>query len=212
MNLNDYRMNAYKSASGNKTVKTNKTEVPKSNAKPALSLEPEKKSSKASPKPGMIKTRSNNYEVDPQVKTATEALTQGGLLKVPAPEKGKEDVYRRVAKFLILIGVDQAALVLKHLTQEETEKIIPEITATRSIEPDEASEILEEFHALVEKVREGGGTHTAQLILEKAFGKQRAKDLMDHLNVEEEQKPFVYLAEKQPEQILSLLKDESNPV
>lgn len=212
MNLNDYRMNAYKSASGNKTVETNKTEVPKSNAKPALSLEPEKKSSKASLKPDMIKTRSNNYEVDPQVKTATEALTQGGLLKVPAPEKGKEDVYRRVAKFLILIGVDQAALVLKHLTQEETEKIIPEITATRSIEPDEASEILEEFNALVEKVREGGGTHTAQLILEKAFGKQRAKDLMDHLNVEEEQKPFVYLAEKQPEQILSLLKDESNPV
>lgn len=155
-------------------------------------------------------SESNHFVSDPQVQAATDALTHGGLLKVPAPEKGKEDVYRRVAKFLILIGVDQAALVLKNLTQEETEKIIPEITAIRKIDPDEATEILEEFNSLIERVKEGGGTHTAQLILEKAFGRDRAQDLMDRLNYEKEQKPFVYLADKQPEQILQLLKDEAN--
>ncbi len=155
-------------------------------------------------------SESNHFVSDPQVQAATDALTHGGLLKVPSPEKGKEDVYRRVAKFLILIGVDQAALVLKNLTQEETEKIIPEITAIRKIDPDEATKILEEFNSLIERVKEGGGTHTAQLILEKAFGRDRAQDLMDRLNYKEEQKPFVYLADKQPEQILQLLKDEAN--
>lgn len=242
MNLNDYRMNAYKAAGAQKKTeskndtKTSVSSKPSVNSKNPVSSKPavssqsgevkksvssgsvknssSKKSYSSSEfsKPQAIKTGSTYYDVDPQVKTATEALTHGGLLKVPAAEKGKEDVYRRVAKFLILIGVDQAALVLKHLTQEETEKIIPEITAIRSIDPDEASEILEEFNDLVEKVREGGGSHTAQLILEKAFGKQRAQDLMGHLNVKEEKKPFEYLADKQPEQILALLKDESNPV
>jgi len=212
MDLNNYRLNAYQNASGKKKT-----------ASDAKNLSVEKKSqgirktvqfAEVQPKNTEIKTvknkASNNFVSDPQVQAATDALTHGGLLKVPAPEKGKEDVYRRVAKFLILIGVDQAALVLKNLTQEETEKIIPEITAIRKIDPDEATEILEEFNSLIERVKEGGGTHTAQLILEKAFGRDRAQDLMDRLNYEEEQKPFVYLADKQPEQILQLLKDEAN--
>ena len=101
---------------------------------------------------------------------------------------------------------------MKHLTQEETEKIIPEITAVRAIDPDEALAILEEFNDVVERVKEGGGTHTAQTILEKAFGADRAKDLLDRLNLQEEEKPFSYLEEKESDRILELLKDESNNV
>lgn len=187
MDLNNYRLNAYQNAAGKKNADMSDHE-----------------------NVVIKKISEKKFVSDPEVKAAADALTHGGLLKVPAPEKGKEDVYRRVAKFLILIGVDQAALVLKNLSQEETEKIIPEITAIRKIEPDEASEILEEFNNLIERIKEGGGTHTAQLILEKAFGHDRAQDLMDRLNYEEEQKPFVYLADKQPEQILQLLKDEAN--
>ncbi len=209
MNLNDYRLNAYKTAAKksdtsnedatlSKTSKTSKVASTKQieKIKEAIDLKTVKKS--------------DNFEPDPQLKIATEALTQGGLLKIPEAEKGKENVYRRVAKFLILIGVDSAAEVLKHLSQEETEKIIPEITAVRKIEPEEATSILEEFNSVLERVKEGGGTHTAQLILEKAFGKQRSQDLMNRLNIQEEEKPFSYLAEKQPEQILQLLKDEAN--
>lgn len=194
MNLNDLRANAYKSNS-----KTNsRTDE---NIKPVIKMtedSSEKKSSK--------------FSGNPELKAAADALTHGGLLKVPQAPGGKEDVYRRVAKFLILIGVDQAALVIKHLSQEETEKIIPEITAVRKIDPDEALEILEEFDSIINRVKESGGTHTAQNILEKAFGKQRAQDLMSRLNLEEEEKPFSYLGEKEPERILELLKGEANAV
>ncbi|MBQ0003901.1 MAG: flagellar motor switch protein FliG [Treponema sp.] len=194
MNLNDLRANAYKSNS-----KTNsRTDE---NIKSVIKMtedSSEKKSSK--------------FSGNPELKAAADALTHGGLLKVPQAPGGKEDVYRRVAKFLILIGVDQAALVIKHLSQEETEKIIPEITAVRKIDPDEALEILEEFDSIINRVKESGGTHTAQNILEKAFGKQRAQDLMSRLNLEEEEKPFSYLGEKEPERILELLKGEANAV
>ena len=42
-----------------------------------------------------------------------------GLIKVPvAPREadGKESIYRRVAKFLLLIGTDEAAKVISHLS------------------------------------------------------------------------------------------------
>lgn len=201
MNLNDYRLKAYAAASKEGEKKQSQTK-PKTQTSSVTA----KKTSVTSPAP------KKTFTPDPQVKVAAEALTNGGLIKVPAPEAGKEDVYRRVAKFLILIGVDQAALVLKHLSQEETEKIIPEITTVRGIDPDEALNILEEFDSLIERVKEGGGTHTAQNILEKAFGKQRAQDLMDRLAIEEEYKPFNYLADKQADRILELLKEESNLV
>lgn len=186
MNLNDLRANAYKTNS--------KSSLKSNSEKPETVLKKEK------------------FSGDPEVKAAAEALTKGGLLKVPEAPGGKEDVYRRVAKFLILIGVDQAALVIKQLSQEETEKIIPEITSIRKIDPDEALDILEEFNSIIDRVKESGGTHTAQNILEKAFGKQRAQDLMDRLNLEAEEKPFQYLAEKESERIIELLKGEANSV
>lgn len=155
---------------------------------------------------------SQKYKADPELIKASSALTSGGLIKVPVTDTEKEAVYRRVAKFLILIGVDQAAGVLKYLSQEETEKIIPEITSIRSIDPDEALAILAEFESLKQKVAEGGGTHTAYNILEKAFGSDRATSLMNRLAPVQEEKPFTYLEEKDPEKILELLKDESNQI
>ena len=45
----------------------------------------------------------------------------------------------------MLIGVDEAAKILPHLTEEQTEKIIPEIASIRYVEPEEATDILKEL-------------------------------------------------------------------
>ena len=61
-----------------------------------------------------------------QLENATDYLKSGGLIKVPAQEKlpdGKDSVYRRVAKFLVLIGEDEAAKILPHLSESQIEKI-----------------------------------------------------------------------------------------
>ncbi|MCR5614399.1 MAG: flagellar motor switch protein FliG [Treponema sp.] len=217
MDLNDLRLKAYKAAASDpkteSTKKTRASEATRASVTPTRASEATRASvtptrASESTRASVTPTRAkSDFVPDPQVKAAAEILTKGGLLKVPA---SKDDAYRRVAKFLILIGVDQAALVLKHLSQEETEKIIPEITAVRTIDPDEALAILEEFNSLIDRVKEGGGAHTAMNILEKAFGQSRAQDLMNRLNIEKENKPFEYLADKEPERILELLKDESN--
>ena len=144
-----------------------------------------------------------------------EAVKNGGLLKVPLqPDagNGKDSVYRRVAKFLMLIGVDEAAKILPHLSPAQVEKIIPELACIRSIDKAEAALILEEFKSLTEKARESGGVNTARTILEKAFGSQKAGELIEKTVPFKNGKPFEYLCEADGEKLSLLLKDESASV
>ncbi len=141
-----------------------------------------------------------------------QAIKNGGLLKVPVspPQKdGKDSVYRRVAKFLMLIGVDEAAKILPHLSPEQVEKIIPEITTIRSIDESEKKQIFEEFKNLTDRARENGGVSTARNILEKAFGSQKAGEVLEKAVPFKNGKPFNYLSEADPEKLDALLKDES---
>lgn len=159
-------------------------------------------------------------DVSVQLSASVSALKSGGLLKVPLEEgKGGQDaqkgdsVYRRVAKFLLLVGSDQAAELLKYLPQSDVEKIIPEISTIRSVGQEEAAAIFEEFHSLVETKKEGGGEATAFNILEKAFGAGKAGNLMKKVEAQiDAAHPFKYLKEKTSEEILALLKGESAQV
>lgn len=149
------------------------------------------------------------------VRKATETLTSGGLIKVPEAQKKPgetESIYRRVAKFLLVIGIDEAAKIMPHLTEEQTEKIIPEIASIQTVTPEEAESVLAEFQSLVEKAREEGGIDTARTILSKAFGSQKAESMLEKTVPYAEGKPFEYLVGVDSERIGILLKDESMAV
>ena len=193
MTFNDLRKNAYKS-SVSKTLGQKDSQVKKED----FSVQKEKKE----------KHKSQN----PELNAASDALISGGLLKVPVSKKeadGRDSVYRRVAKFLLIIGVDEAAKILPHLTEEQTEKIIPEIASIRSVSPEETSQILEEFESLLKTAREGGGIDTAREILKKAYGEKKAKELIDKSVPFPLEKPFEYLNDIDKERINLLLKEES---
>ena len=191
MNLNDFHINAYKNAG--------RFDLHAKNEKENKLLPEEKKQS-------ILNKDSSSM---------TKALVSGGLLKVPAMPKekdGRDNVYRRVAKFLLLIGVDEASKILPHLTEEQTEKIIPEIASIQRVDPDEAEAILEEFQSLLHKAREDGGVDTARTILEKAFGTEQANKMLDKIVPFQAGKPFEYLQEADSDKISQLLKDESSAV
>lgn len=124
----------------------------------------------------------------------------------------KESVYRRVAKFLLIIGVDDAAKVMKHLTEEQTEKIIPELASIRSVPKDEGEAILAEFKSLIEKAKTSGGLDTAKEMLQKAYGDEKANALIEKAKVKEFTNPFEFLRDASDEQIVAILKDESDGV
>ena len=195
MTFNDLRKNAYKSSVSQNVVQK-KIPVQKED------LSSQKEKSKKE------KHKSQN----PELNAASDALVSGGLLKVPVSKKeadGRDSVYRRVAKFLLIIGVDEAAKILPHLTEEQTEKIIPEIASIRSVSPEETRQILEEFETLLKNAREGGGIDTAREILRKAYGEKKAKELIDKSVPFPLEKPFEYLNDIDNERINLLLKEES---
>ncbi|MBR6079331.1 MAG: flagellar motor switch protein FliG [Treponema sp.] len=150
-----------------------------------------------------------------EVKEAASRLTSGGLIMVPEQEKKegeKESIYRRVAKFLVVIGIDEAAKILPHLTEEQTEKIIPEIASIRYVSPEDASAVIEEFKSLLTKARESGGVDTARTILTKAYGSQKANEVLAKVVKHPNGKPFDYLSDADAERIGILLDGESAAV
>ena len=159
---------------------------------------------------GKVKTVNPSH--DAESKKAADLLKSGGLIMVPKKEGQKESIYRRVAKFLILIGVDEAARIMPHLTEEQTEKIIPEIATIQSISSEEATKIFEEFQSLVDKSRESGGLDTAKTILTKAYGSEKAQAMIDKAVPFAQGKPFEYLQDIDSERIRLLLSEESEAV
>lgn len=132
-----------------------------------------------------------------------------GLVKVPREPGGTESPYRRVAKFLLLVGVDEAAKIIARLSPEQTEKVVLELASIRSVSEDEATVVLAEFESLLLKAREpSGGVDTARTILEKAFGAERADEMLSKAVPDIRGKPFEYLEGTDPDKIYRLIADE----
>lgn len=162
-----------------------------------------------------IQNDSSKSDAQKRADYASEVINRRGFIKVPvspSTKSGRESVYRRVAKFLLLIGVDEASRILPHLPQEQVEKIIPELATIRNVEKDEATVILAEFAELSQKEREGGGVNTARNILEQAFGSEKASTMLRNAVPFADGEPFEYLQNLDGEKLFYLLKDEAASV
>ncbi len=225
MNLKDFQASAYlKKMNNSNSSNDSEKEVPKAKeVKPFVPRTLSSSSSqtfvkstvekeKTSPSESFSPRVEKKLSTDQQLENATNYLKDGGLLKVPVEAKepdGRDSVYRRVAKFLLLIGENEAAKILPHLSEKQIEKIIPEIASIRTVGKEEAQVILEEFNSLMNKSREQGGLETAREMLEKAYGKDRASQMIRKAIPLEGKIPFVYLNDADNERVYQLLKDEN---
>lgn len=204
MNLNDLRANAYGAAAqkkdGGQGGANSDTSSRRTPEKPLFS--------------GVNAQINTILRSGAKPKQKTPAESRPELLKVPAEDAvpKKESVYRRAAKFLVLIGVDEAAKVLPLLSPEQTEKIIPEIAAIRTISDDEAAAVLAEFQGLYKNVTEKGGRETARAILEKTYGSEKADEILKKAAPFSGTKPFDYLNDVKSERLFLILSGESNAV
>ena len=136
-------------------------------------------------------------------------MLKQGLIKVPVDEKTKESPYRRVAKFLFIIGKDQAAQVLKQLSKEQIDKVVAELVTIQSVDKSEALEILNEFNTLYAKNKNSlGGVETAKNILTEAFGSSRAEEILENAVPEKQSVPFEYLQGLENDTLTNLLAGE----
>ena len=222
MKMDQYRLNAYLSNSNEKNDEEKKQPlvhkpVFERISREPSSLEKQKEEEKTLENARLAAETGTWFEkrnvTKDDVLKSTDALIHKGLLKVPedyVPEK--ESIYRRVAKFLVVIGMDEAARILPHLSEEQTERIIPEIARIRSVSEEEKKAVLEEFSALLEKSKEIGGVEKARDLLVKTYGSKKAEEILSKAVTFPEGNPFDFLKEASAERILLLLRGESDAV
>ena len=87
---------------------------------------------------------------------------------------------RKAAILMVAVGENIASEILRSLPEADVQRITEELADLRGIPPELSAEIVEEFWELLEtqQVMMHGGVDYASRLLEDAFGKQRATDLM----------------------------------
>jgi flagellar motor switch protein FliG len=126
---------------------------------------------------------------------------------------GSEPGISKAAKFLLLLGTDEASKVIAHLSPAEVEAVSREILKVKNIDAPEANDILAEFGWLVKTKGWSveGGPETAEKMLTTAFGAEKARALMRKA-APESQRPFKFLADYEGKDLFLILKDESSQV
>jgi flagellar motor switch protein FliG len=126
---------------------------------------------------------------------------------------GGEPGVARAAKFLLLLGTEEASKVLSHLGSDEIEAVSREILKVKDIDAIEANEILAEFGWLVRTKGWSveGGPETAEKMLTAAFGPERARSLLRKA-APDSLRPFRFLNDFEPKDLHLILKEESPQV
>ncbi len=125
------------------------------------------------------------------------------------PEK-KIDGKRKAAILMVALGPEKAAQVMKHLDEDAVEQIVVEIAGIGKVSPEERKQVLEEFMSLVkakEMIAEGGLEY-ARKVLEKAFGPERARKIIERLMANLQVKPFSFIKNADPIQLVNFLQNE----
>lgn len=119
---------------------------------------------------------------------------------------GKE----KVAVFLISIGPEVSAEVLKHMKEEEIEEVSFELARADLVDPETRDMILMEFQELMmaQDFIISGGIDYARDVLEKALGTQRAIDIINRLTSSLQTKPFDFIRRTDPTHLVNFIQNE----
>lgn len=119
---------------------------------------------------------------------------------------GKE----KVAVFLISIGPEVSAEVLKHLKEEEIEEISFELARADLVDSETRDAVLMEFQELMlaQDFIMSGGIDYAREVLEKALGSQRAVDIINRLTSSLQTKPFDFIRRTDPAHLVNFIQNE----
>jgi len=129
-----------------------------------------------------------------------------------APEGPNLPGLRKAAILLVLLGDEAASMVYRNLPQEEIQLLTEEISDLEYISPQIAGNVLEEFYRLTvtqEYLAQGGSEYARQLLV-KAFGEDRAKNLLDQVMHYQEARATTLdsLKKADPQQLVMFVEGE----
>lgn len=119
---------------------------------------------------------------------------------------------QKVAALLIVLGPATASEVLKNITDDELlEQITLDIASLNKVPTELLNSILEEFKAIFQASNylSAGGMDYAKELLEKAYGGDQARKILDRLVVLMNSNPFQFFNEADPGQLATSFQNEN---
>ena len=117
---------------------------------------------------------------------------------------------QKAAIFLVALGSDVSAEVMKHLREDEVETLTFEIARLETIDADFKDQVLEEFQELMQAQNfiTSGGIDYARELLEKSLGSQKAIDIINRLTSSLQVRPFDFIRRTDPAHLLNFVQQE----
>lgn len=117
---------------------------------------------------------------------------------------------QKAAIFLISLGPERSASIMKNLGEEEIEQLTLEIANVRQVSTEQRERIYEEFYNLymANEYISSGGIEYAKEVLEKALGNQKAVDIINRLTASLQVRPFDFVRKADPNQLLTFIQGE----
>lgn len=98
----------------------------------------------------------------------------------------KHKGYEKAAIFLMSIGEDTAAEVMKNLDAKEIQKIVKTMSRLDNLASDDIDDIINEFHENISGGAIYAGEDYMKSVLSKALGSDKAKSVLDKVNANDE--------------------------
>lgn len=125
-------------------------------------------------------------------------------------EKMVRNPAEKAAAVISIIGAETASEVFKYLNDGEIEQISIELARLPKLNDSEIQEISKEFYecCVTQKVISEGGKDYAKEVLEKAFGQQQAKSLMDRVSKALKTKSFGFIRKVDYKSLMTVVQNE----
>lgn len=117
---------------------------------------------------------------------------------------------QKAAIFMIAIGPEKSAKILKYFQDDVIEKISTEIANTAMVNPELKDMVLEEFlqyHEAQHYISRGGIKYAKEL-LEKTVGPSKANEIIKRLTSRSQIRPFIALQKADPKQVFNFISNE----
>jgi flagellar motor switch protein FliG len=117
---------------------------------------------------------------------------------------------QKAAVFILHMGKDRSAKVLRSLRETEVADIMSEVARLRTVDGELVEEVISEFKEMAgAKVAiTAGGLELARSLLEESLGDSKANEILDRVTASLVEMPFEFLRRADPRQVLSFIQDE----
>ncbi|MBQ7047137.1 MAG: flagellar motor switch protein FliG [Oscillospiraceae bacterium] len=114
----------------------------------------------------------------------------------------------KAAAFIVALGEETAAEVYKYLNDEEIEALSMEVASIENLNQTQIKDIMDEFYELIiaQNMIAEGGKEYSRMVLESAFGKEKAALIMER--IQNSNRAFEFLKNVDYKSILTMLQNE----